>query len=72
MSPPPPNKTLGRVKIQMALSSLCHLRQVGSLKKPYFQTEWVGVAGSDIIGCTKGGATAIVKFIFISNSCRAQ
>jgi len=30
------------------------------------------VAGSDVIGCTKGGATAIVKFIFISNSCRAQ
>jgi len=30
------------------------------------------MAGSDIIGCTKGGATAIVKFNFISNSCRVQ
>jgi len=48
------------------------LRRVGSLKKPYFRTEWVGVAGSYIIGCIKGGSTAIVKFIFISNSCRAQ
>ena len=43
------------------------LRQVGTLKKQYFWTEWVGVAGSDIIGCTKGGATASVKLIFISN-----
>jgi len=48
------------------------LRQAGPLKKPYFQTEWVGMAGSDVIGCTKGGATANVKLIFISNSCRAQ
>ena len=30
------------------------------------------MAGSDVIGCLKGGATAIVKFIFISNSCRAN
>ena len=48
------------------------LRRAGSLRKPYFQTEWVGMAGSDVIGYTKGGATASVKFIFISNSCRAQ
>ena len=43
------------------------LRQVGSLKKHYIWTEWVGMAGSDVIGCTKGGATASVKLIFISN-----
>ena len=30
------------------------------------------MAGSDVIGCTKGGATTSVKFIFISNFCRAQ
>jgi len=58
-----------RFKVPYFATSLC---RVGSLNKPYFQTEWVGVAGSDVIGCTKGGATAIVKFIFISNSCRAQ
>jgi len=39
------------------------LHGVGSLKKPYFRTERVGMAGSDVIGCTKGGATASVKFI---------
>jgi len=27
---------------------------------------------SDVTGLTKGGATVIVKFIFINNSCRAQ
>jgi len=48
------------------------LRQAGSLMKPYFRTEWVGVVGSDVIGSQRGGATASVKFIFISNSCRAQ
>ena len=37
--------------------------QVRSLKKPYFWTDCVGMAGSDVIGCTKGGAIASVKFI---------
>ena len=32
-----------------------YLRRVGSLKKPYFWTEWVGMAKSDIFGCIKVG-----------------
>ena len=43
----------------------------GVLKKPYHQTECVGVAESDVIGYARGGATTEVKLIFISNSCRA-
>jgi len=30
------------------------------------------MAGSDVIQCIKGGATASVKFIFICNPCRAK
>jgi len=48
------------------------LRRGGSLKKPYRQAECVGVAESDVIGYTRGGATAKVQFIFICDSCRAQ
>ena len=48
------------------------LRRAGSLKKPYCWTDCVGVVKGDIIGYTKGGATAIVKFIFMINSCRAN
>jgi len=29
--------------------------RAGSLKKPYFRTEWVGVAGSDVIGAQRVG-----------------
>jgi len=43
-----------------------------TLKKSHFQKDCVGVARSDVIGCTNGEATASVKFIFISHSCRAQ
>ena len=41
-------------RFKLAYFANC-LRRAGSLKKPYFWTEWVGVAGSDVIGCTKGG-----------------
>jgi len=38
------------------------LRREGSLKKPYFQAECMGMTGSDDIGCTKDGTTASVEF----------
>jgi len=48
------------------------LRRGGSQKKPYCQTESVGMAESDIIGYVRGGVTANVKFIFICDFCKTQ
>ena len=48
------------------------LHRAGSLKKPYYQTDCVGMAEGDAIVYKKGGATANVNFVFSSNSCRAQ
>jgi len=48
------------------------LHQAGSLKKPYGLANCVGVAKDDLIGYIGGGATANMKFIFVSISCRAN
>jgi len=44
----------------------------GGLKKPYHQTDCVGMAESDIIRYARGGATTEAKVVFISDSCREQ
>jgi len=56
---------------KLAHFGIC-FRRGGSLKKPYRQTECVGMAESDVIGYVRGGVTAKVKSIFICDSCRAQ
>jgi len=48
------------------------LHQAGSLKKPYCLTNCGVVAKGDLIGYIGGGATANMKFIFMSNSYRAN
>jgi len=48
------------------------LHQAGSLTKPYCLTNCVGVAKGDLIGYTRGGATANMKLIFMSNTYRAN
>jgi len=66
-----PENDRDSLRFKLPLFGIC-LRRGGSLKKPYYRTECVGMAKSDVIGYARGGATAKLKFIFICDSYRAQ
>ena len=59
----PPENDRDSQCFKLAHFGICFRRE-DSLKKPYCQTECVGMAESDVIGYARGGATAKVEIHF--------